>query len=68
VILTGSKHENSNGQTSGSECFDEETKVSTEFTLYDSPLGPACSLTKRNTNGEGAGCQGIEKSSSDDTT
>jgi hypothetical protein len=68
MIFTSSKHEHSNGQTGCSECFDEETKVSTEFTLYDSPLGSACSLTKRNTNGEGAGCKGIEKSSSDDTT
>jgi hypothetical protein len=36
--------------------------------LYDSPLCPACSLTKRDTYSEGAGCKGIEESSGNDTT
>ena len=65
---TSSKHEYSNGQTGGSECFDEKTKVSIVSTLYDSPLCPACSLTKRNTNGERAWCESIKQSSGDDTT
>jgi hypothetical protein len=30
---TGSKHENSNSQTGGSECFDKETNVSDDFIL-----------------------------------
>ena len=70
MILTGSEHENSNSQTGGSECFDEETTVSLslKITLPNSPLGPVCSLTKRNTHGERAWCKSVKESSGDDTT